>query len=323
MTMKKTILLFLLLALLLTAAGCRRRTSSSAPIPQSTADAQPLDGDTSSRAAPQTHSPDADPDSETVEDPNSSRREYDESAAASIDFTAHHPIQGDGEGGGQPLSSADSPSAATQFDDSALLPITVTLPDDSADRLGTASDAQTAETAAQYYAALLSSRLDSLFECQRLSIYWETASDHVTIGRSSEEHALLLSAGAYDVASRRAENLLTVDDGWIARKNPDALVKVVSESVLGSGVFLTDVAQSIRHGLMAREGLGSTGAVKKARVYLLSESLLQTPTTRLAAAVYLASSMYPDLFSDIDAAEAARQLIDEAGLPSTGIFFYP
>ena len=47
MTMKKTILLFLLLALLLTAAGCRRRTSSSAPIPQSAADAQPLDGGTS------------------------------------------------------------------------------------------------------------------------------------------------------------------------------------------------------------------------------------------------------------------------------------
>lgn len=323
MTMKKTLLLFLLFALLLTSTGCRRRTSSAASSPQSAADVLPLDGDTSSRAAPQTHSPDADPDSETVEDPDSSHREYDESAAAGIDFTAHRPIQGHGEGGGQPLSNDDSPNAATQFDDAAPLPVTVTLPDDSADRLGADSDAQTAETAAQYYAALLSSRLDSLFECQRLSVYWETVGDHVTIGKSSEEHALLLSAGAYDIASRRAEDMLTVDDGWIARKNPDALVKVVSESVLGSGVFLTDAAQSIHRGLMTREELSSTGAVKKARVYLLSESLLQTPTTRLAAAVYLASSMYPDLFSDIDPAEAARQLIDEAGFPSAGIFFYP
>lgn len=321
--MKKTLLIFLLLALLLTSTGCRRRTSAAAPIPQSAADAGVQSGDASSRAKPQSSSPDAAPDSKTVEDPDSPHKEYDESAAASIDFTAHRPIQGDGEGGGQPHSSGDAQNAATQFDATAPLPVTVTLPDDDADRLGAASDAQTAETAAQYYAALLSSRLDSLFECQRLSVYWETADDHVTIGKTSDEHALLLSAGAYNVASRRAEDMLTVDDGWIGRKNPDALVKVVPESVLGSGVFLTDAAQSIRRALLAREGLGSTGAVKKERAYLLSETLLQTPTTRLVAAVYLASSMYPDLFSDIDAAEAARQLIDEAGLPSAGVFFYP
>ena len=117
--------------------------------------------------------------------------------------------------------------------------------------------------------------------------------------------------------------MLTVDDGWIERKNPDAIVKVVPDSVLGGGVFLTESAQSIRHALLTRKALSGTGAIRKERVYLLSESLLQTPATRLAAAVYLASSMYPDLFGDVDATEAARQLIDEAGLPSTGTFFYP
>ena len=199
----------------------------------------------------------------------------------------------------------------------------MTLPDDDAERIGTANDAQTAETATQYYTALLSSRLGKLFECQRLSVYWETGGDHVTIGKTSKEHALLLSAGAYNAASRRAEDMLTVDDGWIERKNPDAIVKVVPDSVLGGGVFLTESAQSIRHALLTRKALSGTGAIRKERVYLLSESLLQTPATRLAAAVYLASSMYPDLFGDVDAAQAARQLIDEAGLPSAGTFFYP
>ena len=75
--------------------------------------------------------------------------------------------------------------------------------------------------------------------------------------------------------------------------------------------------------LYTSKALSSTGAIRKERVYLLSESLLQTPATRLAAAVYLASSMYPNLFGDVDATEAARQLIDEAGLPSAGTFFYP
>lgn len=149
------------------------------------------------------------------------------------------------------------------------------------DRIGTANDAQTAETATQYYTALLSSRLGKLFECQRLSVYWETGSDHVTIGKTSKEHALLLSAGAYNAASRRAEDMLTVDDGWIERKNPDAIVKVVPDSVLGGGVFLTESAQSIRHALLTRKALSSTGAIRKERVYLLSESLLQTPATAL------------------------------------------
>ena len=302
--MKKTLLLLLLLSLLLTASGCRRRITTAAPISQSAADAQPLGDDSPSRAAPQTSSPDADPDSETVENPDSPRREYDENAAAGIDFTAHHPIHGDGEGGGQPLSGGEARQTATQFDDEASLPVT-------------------AETATQYYTALLSSCLGKLFECQRLSVYWETGDDHVTIGKTSKEHALLLSAGAYNAASRRAEDMLTVDDGWIERKNPDAIVKVVPDSVLGGGVFLTEPAQSIRHALLTRKALSSTGAIRKERVYLLSESLLQTPATRLAAAVYLASSMYPDLFGDVDAAQAARQLIDEAGLPSAGTFFYP
>lgn len=321
--MKKTLFLLLLLWLLLTASGCRRRTTTAAPIPQSVADAQPLGDESPSRAAPQTSSPDADPDSETVENPDSPRREYDENAAAGIDFTAHHPIHGDGEGGGQPLSGGEARQTTTQFDDEASLPVTMTLPDDDAERIGTANNAQTAETATQYYTALLSSRLGKLFECQRLSVYWETGGNHVTIGKTSKEHALLLSAGAYNAASRRAEDMLTVDDGWIERKNPDAIVKVVPDSVLGGGVFLTESAQSIRHALLTRKALGGTGAIRKERVYLLSESLLQTPATRLAAAVYLASSMYPDLFGDVDATEAARQLIDEAGLPSAGTFFYP
>ena len=72
--MKKTLFLLLLLSLLLTASGCRRRTTTAAPIPQSVADAQPLGDDSPSRAAPQTSSPDADPDSETVENPDSPRR---------------------------------------------------------------------------------------------------------------------------------------------------------------------------------------------------------------------------------------------------------
>ncbi|MEI3406428.1 MAG: hypothetical protein V8Q79_07605 [Christensenellales bacterium] len=69
--------------------------------------------------------------------------------------------------------------------------------------------------------------------------------------------------------------MLTVDDGRIERKNPDAIVKVVPDSVLGGGVFMTDSVQSIRHALLTCKALSSTGAIpQRAR----------PPALRIAAA---------------------------------------
>ena len=114
-----------------------------------------------------------------------------------------------------------------------------------------------------------------------------------------------------------------MDDGWIARKNPGAVVKIVDSFVLGSGVSSTAGAKAVRDTLAARDGWAELDAVKNGRIILLSQELLTTQARRTAAEVLLAKAMYPSLMSDTDAEEAIRALteeIDERPLSGTFIF---
>ncbi len=96
--------------------------------------------------------------------------------------------------------------------------------------------------------------MSGLFECQRFYIYWETAEDYHTVHKSSDEHQIILNAGAYDVSAKLQNDALIVDDGWIQRKDPGVIVKVVERSVLGSGVSSTRQAETVCGALKTREG---------------------------------------------------------------------
>lgn len=132
-----------------------------------------------------------------------------------------------------------------QLSGDAALTATRTLPAEEAERLGVSESAPVAETAQRYYDALLQSRVQTLFECKKLNVYIETPNAFVTVHKTSDEHALVLAAGGYDVAAKRAENDLTVDGGWVQRKNPDFIVKWVDASVLGENALGTE-ARAIR-----------------------------------------------------------------------------
>ena len=75
--------------------------------------------------------------------------------------------------------------------------------------------------------------------------------------------------------------------------------------------------------LLARDGLRETTAAKNGRALPLCESMTDAPQLQTAAALCLAKAMYPDLFADIDAAQAVGQLADEAGAQTGGLWFYP
>ena len=195
--------------------------------------------------------------------------------------------------------------------------------EEAAGNTGADESGQTAETALLYYQTLLEDRLSGLFECQRFYIYWETAEDYHTVHKSSDEHQIILNAGAYDVSAKLQNDALIVDDGWIQRKDPGVIVKVVERSVLGSGVSSTRQAETVCGALKAREGWSGLDAVRNGRVILLSEELLSGQARRTGAAVLLAKAMYPSLFSDTDGGEALRALTQEAyGAPASGTFIY-
>ena len=305
MMMKKILFLAALLLLLTTASGCRSRTSAA---PRASG-AQPPAASSDSGAAA-----DGEPEAltenggETVENPLAERAEYDEAARAELLENQNRAVSGEGEGGGLPLTQKDADSRALQLDSAAELAAVKTLPAEEAERLGVSESAPVAETAQHYYAALLQSRLRTLFECKKQNVYIETQTAFVTVYKASAEHALVLSAGGYDVAGKRMENDLAVDGGWVQRKNPDFIVKLNGDT-LGE--------------LLARDGLRETTAAKNGRALLLCESMTDAPQLQTAAALCLAKAMYPDLFADIDAAQAVGQLADEAGAQTGGLWFYP
>ena len=238
-------------------------------------------------AAEEDARPDA--DAPTAMDPDSDRKTYAEDANAEIVPGADQSLTQKEDGEKTPEHAN---GGATGAKDAATgeLTATETVPADQAGKTGADESGQTAETALLYYQTLLEDRLSGLFECQRFYIYWETAEDYHTVHKSSDEHQIISNAGAYDVSAKLQNDALIVDDGWIQRKDPGVIVKVVERSALGSGVPSTRQAETICEALKAREGWSGLDAVRNGRVILLSEELLSGQARRTGAAFLLAKA---------------------------------
>ena len=333
MKKKKTALAVLLLALCLLLCGCRTRTNTgrqagpeheegqaegvSAPVSGS------LPGGGDGDSAAQEQEKNEEPGDQTRENPEASRKEYDEDRPAEILPGTERTVHGSGDGDGSAASGADADRSVPKLNESAEKTATRTEAAEEAERKGVSEDAAEADSAMTYYTVLLQDRTGSLFECQRMYVYWETAVDHTTVFKTSPEHSLILDAGAYDVSARLLEGNLRVDDGWVVRKNPDVIVKAVDRSVLGTGTASADAARRVYGGLLSREGWSSVNAVRNKRVLVLSEELLEAPHLRLAAMLMIAKTANPDLFADVSADDALAMLAEEAsGSAPGGIYYY-
>lgn len=327
----KRILLLLLAAALLVLTGCRTRTTAPGVLPdagRSAAVGLPVPGSGSQsglgegvESDDRTGEPGA-ADARTTADPTAIRREYDDQAPARIAAGADHRVHDTGEGDGRSLSAEDA-APMDQLSQDAERTATQSVPAGEADRQGTAPDAEAADTFLTYYTVLLAERTDSLFECQRRDLYWETTQDFGTVHKTSPEHQWILQAGCYDVSARLLPENLTVDAGWVQRKNPGIIVKIVDKSVLGFGVTDEGRASALYDALLHRPGWNGIDAVRHRRVVLVSEELLTSPRLRLAALVTIAAVAAPDAFADVDPAEALRSLTqEENGAPAAASLIY-
>ena len=328
MTVRKTAVFLLLLLLCLALSGCRTRTAgtggtgpdkesglsgtASASLPDDRAEEQ-NPGDKQN----------GEPGSRTREHPEASRKEYDENAPAEMVPGTERTVHGAGEGGGASAADEDARETADRLNDGAEDTVSRTVPAEQAEQMGVSEDGKQADSAMTYYTVLLQDRLGGLFECQRLTVYWETAEDRVTVFKTSPEHQLILNAGAYDVSARLLEENLHVDDGWIGRKNPGVIVKAVGSGVLGTGVSSADAAKKIYAALQARDGWSGIDAVRSGRVLLLSGELLEAPHLQVAAMLAVAKTAYPALMEDVDMTKALAMLAEEAaGSIPSGIYWY-
>ena len=338
MKRKNVSILLILLCLTLTLSGCRTRTSGRPPQTDMVMDDSSGLSDTgidSERPADAGRSDYKEageegqeqkndgPGSKTKENPDASRKEYDENAPAEVIPGTDRLLHGEGEGAGAPVISEESMEKVSRVDNQAQEAATQTVFAQESEQKGVDPDAEAADSALTYFTVLLSDRMGSLFECQRSNVYWETAQDHVTVFRASLEHSLILNAGAYDVSARLLEENLKVDDGWVARKNPGVIVKMVDGSVLGSGVPSSNAARGVYQSLLRRDNWSGIDAVKNGRIVILSEELLQAPYLQAAAMLILAKTSAPELLADVDLDEALQMLMEEAtGVLPAGIYYY-
>ena len=259
----------------------------------------------------------------TKENPDASRKEYDENRPAEIMPGAEKTVHGEEAGGGFSGAGEDAEKRAAKLNGEAEETAKRTTAAEEAEQKGVDEEAEEADSAMTYYTVLLNERTGDLFECQRINVYWETKEDHRTIFRTSPEHELILKAGAYDVSARLLESNLRVDDGWIGRKNPGMVVKVTDRSVLGTGVLSTEAARNVYRELAARDGWAGMDAARNGRVLLISEELLEAPHLRLAAALMIAKGANPEQYGDVRIDDALAALGEEAtGSAPSGIFYF-
>ena len=312
--MKRSLCVLLLLALTVSLFGCRVRTTLIEPesVDEASAEATSLEALQSEAAAP-------DAEGTAAQDENSDRREFAADASGELTPEAETPLYVPAdEPAGAAFPGSGEFGAVNAEAEGAELTATETISADEAERLGADDSGEVADSVLTYYLTLLDSRLGSLFECKRLNVYWETGEDHRTIHKSSVEHRLILGAGAYDVSAKLLEENLKVDDGWVFRKNPDAVVKVID-----GGAMDAQLAEEACSELAARSGWAEVGAIRDGNVLVLSGRLLETQAGRTAAMVYLAKLMYPDQMEDVDADEALRALTEEAeGSAYIGLYAY-
>lgn len=351
MRIAKIRFLLLLLCMALTLCGCRTR-ELSVLVPPQEEQIQPLEpeqkpekpssqpeppADPADQTPPEPIEPPeeelpeepAEPDTEpdtaapTIENPDSSRKEYDQEAPAEVvpeaDVILAAPSE---EPPAEPEIPLENIAGTLTEEDPQANTATETLPSDEGDKMGVSEDSELTDTALVYYGVLLADRLGDLFECEKFDLYWENEADFATIHRSSKEHSLILDAGAYDVAAKLQENDLTVDAGWVQRKNPGMIVKLADSSVLGRGTMTTGSARAVRDSLLAREGWSSINACANGRVLILSNELLASQPKRIAAQLFIAKLAYPELFQDVDPKEALQTLTEEEGSSAAGIYAY-
>ena len=333
MKIRKAGCLLLLLGACLALSGCRVRTTVPEQAAGSTADQPALGAEALGSGLSGAETEEADEAENpknreetgrlTKENPEASRKEYDESAPVEVIPGTGRKLHDEGEGEGASVLNEAAEERVSRVNAGAEETAVQTVDAEKAEQKGASEDAPEADSAMTYYSVLLQDRTGSLYECQRTSVYWETAEDHVTVYKSSPEHSLILGAGANDVSSRLQAENLHVDDGWIVRKNPGMVVKVVGGNVLGAGVSSDSAARSVYAGLLARGGWAAMDAVKNGRVLLLSEELLKAPYLQTAAMLLIAKTANPALFSDVDAEKALAMLSQEAaGSIPAGIYWY-
>lgn len=312
--MRKYVAGLLAVALLLSMAGCRQRVivdpeyipPSADQTPTPTPTAAPTPTPAPSETPTPTPTPSVEPTPEPTPEPS-----VEPSAAPSPVVIAAPSVEPSAEPSTAPIAAPSDAPAVTETPSGES---GETKPNDEGGAIATVVDEIT-----EY----LDAGLGSMYECQKGYVYLETTDDFTTVNRSDARHRLILDAGGYNCGDKLLADKLTVDAGWVLRKNPAVMVKCVGSDVLGAEVSDTTAAAAEYAEFVAREGFDGASAVINGRVLLLSDELFATEEGRLLAKLYIARELYPTLFGERDIDDFTAEIRDGGGQDLTiGVFAY-
>ena len=158
------------------------------------------------------------------------------------------------------------------------------------------------------YKNILNQGLGSMYECEKGYIYFETQTDYQTVNKKNDIHRMILSSGGYNVAEKLLDDALIIKDDWLIRKNPTLIIKCVDNTVLGDNITETGNARMVAESIMNRPDWIGISAVLNNNIVLISSQLLETEEGRFITELYIAKSMYPELFMSIDINEICNSI---------------
>ena len=158
------------------------------------------------------------------------------------------------------------------------------------------------------YKNILKQGLGSMYECEKGYVYFETPTDYQTVNKKNYIHQMIISSGGYNIAEKLLDDALIIKDDWLLRKNPSLIIKCVDNTILGDNITDTGNARAVAENIMNRADWIGVSAVLNNNIVLISNQLLDTEEGRFIAELYIAKSMYPELFMSIDINEICNSI---------------
>ena len=141
--------------------------------------------------------------------------------------------------------------------------------------------------------------------------YWETADDHVSIIRDSNENSLLKAASLKSITEDKTD--AKAEDKLVKEKNPAVILKTdkYDSSILTAEKADTDKAKKAVEDIASRADIKDVEAVKDKKILLISERIINTPLGSAIAPLYAAKMAYPEEMKDVQPGDYLKSFMDK------------
>lgn len=159
----------------------------------------------------------------------------------------------------------------------------------------------------------------------KISAYWEGYTDYKSVGKGSGGNEILDYANVNSLTGGESVAYPKISDEWILEKNPEVIVKLVSDTkgILGEKVTGTGAAKELYNKIINRPGWKNVKAVSEKKVLIINSTIGTSPLGSAIAPLYIAKIAYPELFKDINPDETLSKMVSKYyGKSLTGVWCY-